>query len=56
MSYHWADVGILWAALEMDWETVDALLHIYSVGCLHEIAEACEAIVYKADELVKERG
>lgn len=55
MSYHWTDVGILWAALEEDWETVDSVLYLYRVEGLLELAEACEAIVCKADKLVMER-
>lgn len=42
-------------ALEGNWKAVDALLYLYRIETLQELAEACEAIQDKAGELIKER-
>ncbi len=51
MSCHWADVMVLWSALEQDYDAMDATLQIYKTEALQELASVCDLIKMKADAI-----
>ena len=51
MSYHWTDVMVLWAALEQDYDAMDATLQIYKPEALQELALTCDLIRNKATNI-----
>jgi len=48
VSYHWADMMVLWAALEGDYEAVDATLRIYKSEGLKKLVAVCDQIMKMA--------